>query len=202
MTTISLADYLRPRETVMRSQATDSKRKTNHRGRPPIKAGEAKRSSFNTRLRTEVKDRLSVEASNSGRSLSEEIERRLERSFEAEKRADEIADTARQDCHAAFGGKGRYHIFQMIADVVADVEEATEEHWLADQTAVERTKSAIVAVIEGLGPKAPTRSPRSALSHYAAGKPAPSEIGKAVAKRRLKAIIGTDFPMKPAKKPE
>lgn len=186
----------------MSSQDTDLKRKKKPLGRPPFKAGEAKRSSFNTRLRTEVKERLSVEASEFGRSLSEEIERRLERSFEAEKRVEDIAAAAIQGCYDAFGGKGRYHIFQMIAGVVADVEEATEGHWLADRYTFDEAKSAILSVIDGIGPKAPAQSPGSALRQYAAGKPAPSEIGKDIAKRHLEMITGTDFPMNPAKEPE
>jgi len=54
------------------------------RGRPPLTAGEAKRASFNTRLRAGLKNRLETAAQAAGRSLSEEIEFRLERSFEAE----------------------------------------------------------------------------------------------------------------------
>src|SRR6516225_9347177 len=51
------------------------------RGRPPLPAGEAKRASFNTRLRQDTKQRLEKEASLAGRSLSEEIESRLEQSL-------------------------------------------------------------------------------------------------------------------------
>jgi hypothetical protein len=51
------------------------------RGRPPLPLGEAKRSSFNTRLRAVLKTRLQQAAADEGRSLSEEIEFRLERSF-------------------------------------------------------------------------------------------------------------------------
>ena len=51
------------------------------RGRPPIKSGKPKRASFNTRLRDETKRGLEAAAEASGRSLSEEIEFRLEQSF-------------------------------------------------------------------------------------------------------------------------
>jgi len=62
------------------------------RGRPPLKAGAAKRASFNTRLREAVKERLEKEASDAGRSLSEEIEFRLERSFERERTLQELLE--------------------------------------------------------------------------------------------------------------
>jgi hypothetical protein len=64
------------------------------RGRPPLTAGEPKRASFNTRLRIDLKNRLVAAASDAGRSLSEEIEFRLERSFDRERTlAEHIADT-------------------------------------------------------------------------------------------------------------
>jgi hypothetical protein len=52
------------------------------RGRPPLKSGQAKRAAFNTRLRNSVKERLEESARAAGRSLCEEIEFRLERSYD------------------------------------------------------------------------------------------------------------------------
>jgi hypothetical protein len=57
------------------------------RGRPP-KAGVPKRGSFNTRIRDSVKARLEDAAREAGRSLSEEIETRLERSFDIDRMAE------------------------------------------------------------------------------------------------------------------
>ena len=51
------------------------------RGRPPLTAGEPKRGSFNSRLRIALKIQLQGAARAAGRSLSEEIEHRLEQSF-------------------------------------------------------------------------------------------------------------------------
>jgi hypothetical protein len=55
------------------------------RGRPPLEPENAKRASFNTRLRPAVKLALGAAAKKEGRSLSEEIEFRLERSLEEER---------------------------------------------------------------------------------------------------------------------
>ena len=52
------------------------------RGRPPLAPGKAKRASFNTRLRPSLKVVLEAAATQQGRSLSEEIEFRLERSLD------------------------------------------------------------------------------------------------------------------------
>jgi hypothetical protein len=54
------------------------------RGRRPLTGGEAKRASFKTRIRPSLKDRLEEDAGRAGRSLSEEIEHRLEASIAAE----------------------------------------------------------------------------------------------------------------------
>src|SRR6516162_1316632 len=55
------------------------------RGRPPLDPQKAKRASFNTRLRPALKVALEAAAEKQGRSLSEEIESRLERSLEEER---------------------------------------------------------------------------------------------------------------------
>jgi hypothetical protein len=77
------------------------------RGRPPLKSGEAKRASFNTRLRNALKEHLEESARAAGRSLSEEIESRLERSFD------------RTD---ALGGLEYEALFQMMAAAARVIE--------------------------------------------------------------------------------
>jgi hypothetical protein len=59
------------------------------RGRPS-KGSAAKRGSFNTRIREALKRQLEAAAAEAGRSLSEEIEYRLEQSFSAESAAAEL----------------------------------------------------------------------------------------------------------------
>jgi hypothetical protein len=62
------------------------------RGRPPKTLGEPKRAQFNTRLRPSLKKALDADAQANGRSLSEEIEFRLERSFSEEARARDLRE--------------------------------------------------------------------------------------------------------------
>jgi hypothetical protein len=54
------------------------------RGRPPKYAGEGKRQNFSFRIRDAVRERLVKTVDETGRSLSEEIEWRIERSYEWE----------------------------------------------------------------------------------------------------------------------
>ena len=98
----------------MATQNRSASRLRRQRGRPPLKKGEAKRSSFNTRLRDRVKERLEAEAANAGRSLSEEIEFRLERSF-----AEEDAKIAE------FGDKMTYRLMKLLSLAKEWVEEGT-----------------------------------------------------------------------------
>jgi hypothetical protein len=81
--------------------------KPSRRGRPPLKSGEAKRASFNTRLRNTLKERLEESARAAGRSLSEEIESRLERSF---------------DRTESLGGPEYEALFQMMAAAARVIE--------------------------------------------------------------------------------
>jgi hypothetical protein len=66
-------------ETVAEGMAKDTRR-----GRPPKTLGEAKRAQFNTRLRPSLKAALDAAARANGRSVSEEVEARLEQSLTLE----------------------------------------------------------------------------------------------------------------------
>ena len=82
------------------------------RGRPPLKLGlgSPKRSSFNTRLHTEIKQQLETEAQIAGRSLSEEIEFRLGRSLQQE------ADS---------GGRQLHGLLRLLVGVVEIIQART-----------------------------------------------------------------------------
>ncbi len=74
------------------------------RGRPPLKDGAPKRASFSTRLRDETKRRLEKKAEESLRSLSEEIEFRLEQSLRDEGELQELK-RFENNTMALFGGE-------------------------------------------------------------------------------------------------
>jgi hypothetical protein len=93
------------------------------RGRPPI-GSEVKRASFNTRLRESLKRRLEDAADQNGRSLSEEIERRLEASLDREHTLDEAIATA-------FGGPRTAALLKTMG-TLAYMRCAAEDEWLSD----------------------------------------------------------------------
>jgi hypothetical protein len=84
------------------------------RGRPALKPGSPKRSSFNTRLRDETKHRLESLAQIAGRSLSEEIEFRLEQSLR-----DDDALVER------LGGKETYALLTVMGSVASLIQART-----------------------------------------------------------------------------
>jgi hypothetical protein len=74
---------------------------TNRGGRPPMTPGQAKRGTFATRLRPQLKARLEKAALENGRSLSEEIEVRLE---ESERYVEELQRAQQQSASAMRNG--------------------------------------------------------------------------------------------------
>ena len=94
--------------------------KAKKRGRPRMKPGQAKRASFNTRLRAPLKEHLAKEAAIAGRSLSEEIEHRLERSLDVMAHIED-----------AFGSEENYRLARMFGAVAAR-QDATEKTLIAN----------------------------------------------------------------------
>ena len=74
---------------------------TSRGGRPPMTPGQAKRGTFATRLRPQLKARLEKAALENGRSLSEEIEVRLE---ESERCVEELHRAQLQSASATRNG--------------------------------------------------------------------------------------------------
>jgi hypothetical protein len=107
------------------------------RGRPPLKSGEAKRASFNTRLRKALKEQLEESARAAGRSLSEEIESRLERSFDRTK---------------SLGGVEYEALFQMMAAAARVIEVRLGKSPFSDPAAAGSARYAWREIIYSLTP--------------------------------------------------
>ena len=126
---------------------------SNQRGRPRKTDDQAKRSYFNTRMRTELKGRLEAEAANAGRSLSEEIEHRLERSL--------LDDDAKFE---DFGGKGGYELlraFAMTARMIG--EQRGRAEWWCDPRAYAVIRKLMPKILELLRPSGPIGLPTRAV---------------------------------------
>lgn len=123
------------------------------RGRPPLTPGQAKRSSFNTRLRTSLKQLLTEEGAAAGRSLSEEIEFRLETSL-LEKAADQRErEAVVQGVYDAFGGEHRYKAMLFLANHWNFIEMVTKKKTSEDEVTMWTVRGAFNEFLDQYGPK-------------------------------------------------
>lgn len=96
------------------------------RGRPPLDPDKAKREPISFRTTRELRDKLDNAADNSGRSLAQEVECRLQQSFVQEQRVQEIRETVHQDIvDHAFGGQSIFDITRVIASGIAALQNRT-----------------------------------------------------------------------------
>lgn len=111
------------------------------RGRPPKKASERKRNNVTTRLRDKTKRLLETEAEKAGRSLSEEIEFRLEQSFS------EASALVR-----AFGDNRSYRLARLLFGTKDIIEEIHERSIFADPETFRAAHTAMCALMEKFAP--------------------------------------------------
>jgi hypothetical protein len=111
------------------------------RGRPALPVGEAKRASFNTRLRNDTKERLEKEARKAGRSLSEEIEYRLERSIQVQDAQCEV-----------FGGKLPLILMRALAAYGAATSATRGKDYLSDKSVFDEVFAQWFAALYTLRP--------------------------------------------------
>ncbi len=102
-----------------------SKRK---RGRPRLPRGEGKRHPLNMRTTKDVRDRLEAAATESGRSLAQEVEFRLQESFSNEL----TYQVFMGNIYEQFGGKGIYYLMKLLALAMATSERETGKSWQDD----------------------------------------------------------------------
>ena len=98
------------------------------RGRPHVPATEKKVRNFTFRSRGDMHERLSEAAVLSERSISEEIERRLEKSFEAELRLADVHQFLKSEW-----GEDVYNIAFSAARSLAAIESYTGKRWVEDE---------------------------------------------------------------------
>ena len=96
---------------------------TAKRGRPRKASSRRKRNNVTIRMRDQIKHRLEGSAKDNGRSLSEEIESRLEQSFLV---TEEI-----------FGGRRTFILMKMLANVFQLAENVSGKRWDDDPATFE-----------------------------------------------------------------
>jgi hypothetical protein len=117
-------------------------------GKGPRPKGEyaGKSSVFSTRIRPDLRKSLERAAKASGRSLSQEVEHRLRRSFVED---DKIAD--------AFGDRRTYRLMRMMSDAIhLSWQDQNDENWLDDPFRFRVALAAMRSVIEAVEPHTPS----------------------------------------------
>jgi hypothetical protein len=131
-------------------------------------SGDGKRHPLNMRTTKELRDLLEASAQRSGRSLAQEVEARVQTSFEIERRADErqLADV--------FGNREVFGIVKLIARAMNEVGRVAgfratftleaAEHWLDNPYAYDQATRAVAHILEEFRPagevKLPSYQPR------------------------------------------
>lgn len=102
---------------------------------------EHKRKTLTTRITEETRTNLEKAAEESGRSLSQEIEFRLEQSFQKQFAVD-----------AAFGSKLRYRQMQILGMAINLIEEQMGGTWQRDEDTFQQVRDGVITFLETLGP--------------------------------------------------
>ena len=107
------------------------------RGRPPLPPEEGKRYPLNMRTTKEVREKLEAAASESGRSLTQEVEFRVQQSLRD--------DEARFE---AFGGTHNYALMRLISAAIAAIETGRGAKWTEDSSVLHEAQGLAARVFE------------------------------------------------------
>ena len=123
------------------------------RGRPPLSTEEKRLPSMGFRPSHHVRRELEESAKQSGRSLSAEIETRLEQSFFSERQQEEAL-------RGIFGTPEQYTVWRVAASAATAVSRLSGKSWLSDYRTFREALKAILLTLMAFEPK--PRGPKQA----------------------------------------
>lgn len=154
------------------------------KGRPPVSPDARRSKNFTFRSRAALHEKLSAAANGASRSISEEIEYRLEQSFEGERRAYEV-----------FGNREVYGIMRVIGAAIHEAGSAAgfyashssegAAQWLRQPWAYDQAVKAAMRVFEALRP-AGRPTPPKRLAHKNLGRDFASGILNEIARSKAR----------------
>ncbi len=149
-------------------------------GRPPLKAEERRSEPVGIRLTKATRDKLEKarRGPEGDKTLSQEIEQRLRRSFELD-----------EELTKRFGSPGTYALFRMMANGIALVEancvrgdETRERSWLHNRFVFDQVKALINVMLNRFKPEGRRVRPKHLEKQFA------EEIGQLVALYQLQGL--------------
>ncbi len=130
----------------------EKKRTAARSGPKPRGPFEGKRKTLTTRITERTRRRLDEASEATDRSLSQEIEFRLEESFQRDRFENAIFE--------ALGGREHYPLLVMVGNAVRMVEEGSGQRWHQDFETAAQVKNAITTIIDAFSPKPGTEAER------------------------------------------
>lgn len=111
---------------------------TKRPGRPPKKPELGKRANVMFRLNDATREALMSAAKDAGRSMSEEIERRVEESLLHKGLVDHFSSYINSGADLILGGRHNLAFFVKLSDHIFFAEQATKKSWLDDAATKKR----------------------------------------------------------------
>ena len=129
----------------------------NKGGRPPKYAGEGKRITHTMRFREQTRQKLIEAAQQSSRSVSEEIEHRVDKSF-----------SGMDDAVAMFGGVDIFHLCLTMAGAMKMVELTSKQSITSDAKTAAMARAAVDAVFDLLKINQTAAAPKPSVGSLSA----------------------------------
>lgn len=153
------------------------------RGRPVSPSG-AKNETLATRISGDLREQLDRAAAAKGRSLSNEVGIRLDRSFQEEH--------LEQDIVERLGGRKTFGLLLAIAGLIEEIESITMERWHDDPYTAAAIADAIPVVLKNLAPahdgEGDPEAPEGTLVMRGERAHTPRQLGHMVAYLNLRGI--------------
>ncbi len=111
-----------------------------------------RRKTTSTRITPELRAKLDAAAEQSERSLAQEVEIRLERSFAEEKSQAEISDEAVRGVYTSFGKLETFLVARLLANAIHTIEAVTGKNWMDDPEAHRQTQEACKNILDAFRP--------------------------------------------------
>jgi hypothetical protein len=122
------------------------------RGRPKVPEERQRRHLISVRTTQSFKEDLEAAAARSGRSLAQEAELRLERSFEQQTIMKEILAASKREMIESFGGADHYQIAKIFNAIRAQVERETGKSWREDMGTLDLLIDRVSRFLVDFGP--------------------------------------------------
>ena len=139
-----------PRQTIKR---------TGKRGPRPRGPYADKRKTLTTRITNKTRESLDAAAKATDRSLSQEIEFRLERSFLQDEGDERVREATLEGIYDSFGGKSPFEDMRALGGLIGMIEDIRKKSWRDDLTTKNLVVDTITAFFEKYGPEGSDEQP-------------------------------------------